>query len=43
MFGTVLWLAGSYSFYRYMMKQCRKAAQEGYQSQLQYLRSRRGV
>lgn len=29
MLGTIVWLAGSYGFYRYMMGQCRKAAREG--------------
>ena len=38
MLGTVLWWVGAYGFYRYVMRQCAKAAREGYQLAAQELR-----
>ena len=35
--GTLLWLAGSYGFYRYMMGQCERAARQGYEAQRRWL------
>lgn len=39
MLETIVWLAGSYGFYRYMMGQCRKAAREGYRTEKRYLQA----
>ncbi|MCI8650409.1 MAG: hypothetical protein HFG20_09870 [Anaerotruncus sp.] len=36
MAGTILWFAGSYSLFRFVMWRCRQAAHEGYESQRRY-------
>lgn len=38
MLEMIVWLAGSYGFYRYMMGKCRRAAREGHRNEIRYLR-----
>ncbi|WP_279323745.1 hypothetical protein [Anaerotruncus colihominis] len=36
MLGAALWFAASFGFYRFMMRQCNRAASAGYRAQRRY-------